>query len=145
MANTTGTHSYSTALSLDPAGGSSYAAVAEVIEITHDGVEVKDTDMSNLQSPTAYREFRPGMADAKTLTFKLTFTQGQYATLLSNIRTKLMSWKVTLPLVGSQVTAATLTFAGHINKLGKSIPEDDRITNDVGVKISGAITFTAGS
>ena len=145
MANSTGTHSYGTTLGLDPAGGTSYTTVAEVIEINGEGVEVSRTKMSNLTSPNAYHEKRPGFADAGQVTFKCTWTKAQYSTFLTNIRTALMAWKVTFPLVGAESVPSTWACAGHLSKLGFAVPEDDRITNDVTVDVSGKPTFTSGT
>jgi hypothetical protein len=145
MANSTGTVSYSTTLAIDSAGGTDYVAVAEVIEINGPGVKVTNVDLSNLNSPSHFREFRAGFADGGEVTFKLTFTQAQYLAILNMVGTSLMHAKITLPLLSSQSDAAYATFYGHISELGMAIPEDDRITNDVTFKVSGAITWSAGS
>lgn len=145
MPNSTGTHSYGTALGLDTSGGSSYVSVAEVKKIDRSSLKVTTSSMFNLLSPSAHEEKRPGKADAGQLSLTLNFTKAQYATFLTNVRKALMSWKITYPLVGSEVTASNETFAGHIGELGVAVPEDDTITVDVTVEISGVITFTQGS
>ncbi len=79
------------------------------------------------------------------MTIKCTWTKAQYAVFLTNIRKALMTFKLTFPLVGAEVTASNLTFAGHISKLPLAVPEDDRITNDVTFDVSGVPVFTAGT
>lgn len=145
MPNSVGTHSYSTLLSIDPNGGTSYVAIGEVFKLALPGIKVGATEVTNLNSPGAAKEFRAGLIDGGDFTASITWTQGVYNSLLSWLRKSLMSWKITFPLVGSQVTAATVTGAGHITELPGEVPEDDRITNDLTIKVSGVVTLTLGS
>lgn len=145
MANSTGTHSFGTTLGMDPAGGSSYTTVVEVRKIDRSSLKVTSSSMFNLSSPSAHEEKRPGKADAGQMTLTLTWTKTQYATFLTNVRKALMTFKITYPLVGAEVTASTETFAGHIGEFGVAVPEDDAITVDVTIEISGVITFTPGT
>ena len=144
MSNSTGTVSYSATFGF---GGNSFppSVLAEVIEIEGPGFKVTSVDLSNLNSPSHAREFRAGFTDAGEITLKLTFTQSAYITLLSYLNYSLQAWQITLPLVGSQSTAAKVTGYGHISSLGQAIPEDDRITNDVTIKVSGMPSFTGGA
>lgn len=145
MAASTGTHSYSTTFNVDPTGGSTFAAWAEVTEINGPGIKVGSTELTNLNSPNAAKEKTPGLIDAGQLTLKCNFTKVQYALMLTNLRTKGMALKITFPLVGAEITASTLTGTGFIAELGIAIPEDDRITNDVTIEWSGLPVFTAGT
>lgn len=145
MANSTATHSYSTTLGLDPTGGSSFVAVAEVTHISGPGYKVTSVDRTNLNSPSRAREFVSGFIDAGQATFTCRWTKAEYAILLSHLGTNLMNWKLTFPLVGAEVTASNIAWFGHIEELGTEVPEDDVINNDVTVKISGLPVFVAGS
>jgi hypothetical protein len=141
----TGTHSVTTTFAVDPTGGTAYATIAEVIEITGPGMNVQKTKFTNLGSPNATEEYKPGLIDPDVLTMKLNWTKAQYSTWLGQLRTPGMAWKITFPLVGAEITASTLTGKGFLTKLGLAIPDNDRITNDVEFAITGSPVFTAGS
>jgi hypothetical protein len=143
MAVSTGTHSYSTTLSIDPAGGTSYTLVVEVKEMNGPGMKITQSDRTNLSSPGAAREKTPGLIDQGQLTMKLNFTKVQYAAFLTMLR-KALGCKITYPLVGAEVTASTLVGLGSIAEIGQAIPEDDIITNDVTIEATGLWVFTAG-
>lgn len=145
MANSTGTTSYGADLAIDWSGGSSYASVAEVEDLDFPAIKVPVANVSNLKSPGAAHEKRAKMIDAGTCRAKLTFTQAQYASFLTHLRVNLAAFKITLPLVGAQSVAATITFFGSISALGVPIPADDTITNDVEFEVSGLPVFTNGS
>jgi hypothetical protein len=145
MANTNALHSYTTTLSLDPAGGSNYATVAEVIEISDSPISVTNTKCTSLNSPNRAQEFKPGMIDYGSLKCRLNATKAQLNTLITNLGVQLMSWKVTWPLFGTEVNGSTYAGAGHIDGLGGKYPDDDRITFDLSIKASGKWTFTQGS
>jgi len=145
MANSTGVHSYSTAFAVDPAGGTTFVAQAEVKELSFPGIKISSSDRTNLSSPSAFREFVPGLGDAGEITLKLNWTKAQYNLFVSNVRKSLMGWKITFPLVGSEITASTLTGNGHWTDIGGPFPEDDIITNEVTLKVSGLPVFTQGS
>jgi Lambda phage tail tube protein, TTP len=145
MSNSTGTHSYSSKISYDAAGGTTYTDVIEIIEMKVNGKKVPATLLTNLNSPGGAHEKRPKLIDAGTVTFTLNWTKSQYNTFLTNLRNALMGWKITFPLVGAEVTASKEEFKGHISNLGVAIPDDDRIISDVEIEVSGLPTFTQGS
>lgn len=144
MSTSTGTHSYSSTLSWDTAGGTNYTALAEVVNIDMPALKVPAADFSNLNSPSATREKRPKMVDPGSGKFTLTWTKAMHTSLMAQLRTYPISWKVTYPLVGTETTASKATWTGFIGGIGNPIPEDDRITLDVDLEASGPITVTAG-
>jgi len=145
MPASTATHSCGTRLSWDTAGGTTYADIAEVIDLDGPSPKIPAADVSNLQSPNCYREKRPKMVDPGAFKAKMNFTKAQYGQLLGQVRKYPISFKISFPLIGTETTASSATWSGFIGGIGMAIPDDDRITNDVDVEVSGPITFTAGS
>ena len=141
----TGTHSYGTKFSIDSTGGTSYVDLAEVLEVTGPDMNVAKTKFTNLGSPNAAEEYKPGLIDPGMLTMKLNWTKAAYSTWMPLLRTAGMSWKITFPLVGAEVTASTLTGKGFITKFGLTVPDNDRITQDVELAVTGFPVFTSGS
>lgn len=145
MTVSAGRHSYSTTLGIDPAGGTSFALVAEVLDLDFSGFKITKTDRTNLTSPSATKECIPGFVDPGQIKAKCNFTETQYAAFIAMIRKSVMSIQITYPLTGTQTAAATLTGKGQLGELGQAIPEDDRITMDVTFDASGPWTFAPGT
>ena len=141
----TGTSSYGAKFSIDSSGGTTYVDLAEVIEITGPAMNVGKTKLTNLQSPNATEEYKPGLIDPDVITMKLNWTKAVFSTWLPLLRTPGMSWKITFPLVGAEVTPSTLAGKGFISKFGLTTPDNDRITQDVELTVSGLPVFTSGS
>lgn len=145
MAASKGRHSYGTTLGIDPAGGTSYTAIAEVIDLDQSGLKVTKTSLTNLASPSATMENTPGFVDPGQLKAKLNFTEAQFALFLTYLRTASMSMEITYPKAGAQTVAATLVGKGQIAEIGQTFPDDDRITVDVTFDASGPWTFSPGT
>src|SRR5262245_12599728 len=103
MPATSALHSYTTTLSLDPAGGSAYVAIAEVIEVSENSISVTNTKATNLNSPNRAQEFKPGLIDYGSLKCRLNATKAQVNTLITNLGTAGMAWKLTWPIFGAEV------------------------------------------
>lgn len=137
MAVSTAIHSYGATLYYATSSGGSYTAVAEVVDIKDD-LSVGSTKVTNLTSPNAFHEYIPALGEGGETTFTLNYTRAQATTLFGYLRTVLY-WKVILP------NTDVYAFVGHISKFGLMIPDDDRITQDASIKVTGKPTLTAGS
>src|SRR5437868_173042 len=123
MGASLGTHSYSTNFGIDPAGGTTYVNLAEVVDDNGPDIAVGSTKFTHLNSDNAFHEYKPGLGEGGNLSLKLNFAKAQFNTLLGYLRTAGMAWKITYPLVGAEVTASKLEGKGHLAKLGKAIPD----------------------
>jgi len=54
-------------------------------------------------------------------------------------------WRVTFPLLSGESVNSKLEFQGILSAIGNEVPEDDFIMVPITVKVTGAVTFTAGS
>jgi predicted secreted protein len=124
--------------------GSSYATVGQVTDIVPPKSKATSINQTNLLSPSGSMEFRAGLRDGGTATFKILFKKTDFATLQTDYSTGTTRyWKVVFSDLAS--TASTLAFAGFIEELGTPMPMDDKVEAEVQIKVSGVVTFTSGT
>lgn len=144
MPATTGTHVFSTTLQVDWTGGVSYGSIAEVFRISGPGFKVGSSNMTNLNSPNAAKEKKPGFIDAGEVSIGVTWTKAVYNSAVGALR-KTLNWKLIFPLVGAEVTASSVTFSGHLTGIPLEVPDDDRISHTITIDVTGLPVFTPGS
>jgi hypothetical protein len=137
-----------TTIGYDPAGGTAFANVVGVYRISLPGIEYSDVDTTELGSTNFIREFAPGFGNGGECTIDRKFDAAQLTTDLAN-RRKVMTWKLTLPLIGAQVNHSDYVFSGYFRRVGGweqiQIDGDLKVTSPVVVKLTGDYTYTAGS
>lgn len=138
-------HGYSTTLGIDPAGGTAFTVVAELVDLDGPSLKQTATEVTNLASPSKTKEKITGFVDPGQLKCKCNFTETQYAAFLAMLGKNAMSVQITYPLTGAQTEAATLTGKGQIGEIGQSVPEDDKISMDVTIEATGPWTFAPGT
>lgn len=138
MAASTAQHSYGSAISWATTSGGSYTEWVEVVDINQDE-SVGATKVSHLKSASNAHEYIPsGLTEPGEVTITINFTKAQLTTITGHRRTSLF-WKVTFG------DGSIYAFAGFWTKLGNKVPDDDRITCDLTIKRTGAITYTAAA
>jgi hypothetical protein len=125
-----------------PTGGGAWNQLAEVISFQFPDMESSVTNISHLFSPGRAKEFIAGFTDGGQVTLKMNYFAAAMAAVIS-IR----------PTTASGRAASNLKFAivlpdagvfyceGFIQKIGGEVPEDDRVTADVTIKVSGLPLF----
>ena len=124
--------------------------LGEVTSVKQDGEKVATEDATNMQSLQGYKEFIPGMIDPGSYSFDfncLPNDSGQAGLLPLAQSRKLTDWKVVLPPASGFVTSAgSYTFIGMVEEYGPfNFPPDKKATGACKIKVSGPITFAAGS
>jgi len=115
-----------------------FTAIAEVINITGPGLTRDFIDVTNLSSSGGYREFVASFRDGGEYTFTCNFVRAEYDLLLADFENDdAINYQVVLPDTGS----TTIGFTGLLTALPMTIPFDDKVTVDVTIKISGAVTI----
>lgn len=115
-------------------------AIGQVMEAAFSGLATTQIKISHLGLTDHWDEFINGFTDGGVLTLKILFAKAQYATLLGYVgHTAPYNLKVTLP------DASTYAQRANLQTLGKAIPADDAITNDIGFKLTGKPTWTSGA
>jgi predicted secreted protein len=114
-----------------------FTTVAEVTNITPPGLARDSVDASHEQSPSAWREFIPGMKDGGEVSFDVNFVPGSATTLLllaemeANPGNKQIVWP----------TGEIMSFVGFMTGLEPDTPIDDKMVATATYKVSGQPTL----
>ena len=131
-----GIHGHGAILSFDA------TAVGNIISISGPNQSRDSIDISTMDSTAKFGEFIPGMLDSGEITVELNYD----GTALGTANT-LQTWKtntaatVLITLYNGTATA-TLSCSGFITSLGHAIPFDDKVTQSLGIKLTGSPTYT---
>lgn len=129
------THGYGTTLA-----GATTSTVGEILNITVGDITVDPTEVSNMDSPDAYKEFIAGMLDAGEITFAMNYNKASTAALKTAADSRTSEvWTVTFP------DGSTWVATGFVSNLSNASPHDDKISGDCTIKISGKPVFTAAA
>ena len=130
-------HGYGTTLSADMAGGSSFIALAEVVDIDGPDIDTTESASHHLTSTNAVRTKLPGMLDVGQCKTTLRFTKAQHTIFMANLR-EVIPWKITTP------DTSTLTFSGFFKTIGApKVADDDVINQSFTVTATTLPIFTA--
>lgn len=114
--------------------------IAEVQTVEFTGSKVDLVDVTNMQSPTAYREYLATLKDAGELQFTANFIPGdttqQSLQAAFDSRAK-QNWLVTLPSA-----LGDFSFQGIVTAIDHALNFDKEAKLTVKVKITGPNTFT---
>lgn len=132
MSASIASHSYGTTLGYG-SSSTSFTSLAEAIDMGLDP-SVGSTKVTNLSSPNAAHEYLPGLFEGGEAPFTINYDKTTYAALYAFARVTKW-WKITLPDGGNAI------FQGHITKFPVKVPDDDRVTDDMSIKVTGKPTF----
>jgi predicted secreted protein len=115
--------------------------IEEVQTVEFTGSKVDLVDVTNMQSPSAYREYLATLKDAGELQFTANFlpaASGQGLLQSAFESRAVQQWKVTLPS-----SLGEFDFAGIVTSIDHSLTFDKEAKLTVKVKITGPNVFTA--
>lgn len=156
MADSTGSHSYNTALwvgsyvatnpsAVPPGGFGAFTEIAEVISLNGVPMTRPATKLTHLKSDNRAHEKIPGILDGGQLTVQLNYARARHTQVLALISDTVNSgndhnrYKFVIYLPDS----AALVVKGFVASMPTTAPEDDRITMDVTIEISGKPQFVS--
>ena len=123
--------------------GGTFTAIANITKISGPKTKADAIDVSSMDSPSNYREKLAGLLDAGTLTLDINFDDlnAGHQTTLSNLGVS-QYFQLTFP---AHTTASKMVFAGFISETNIDLPDDNKMTDQITITVSGPITFTAGT
>jgi len=129
-------HGHGASLSI---GGST---AGNIISISGPNGTREAIKVSTMDSANKYDEFIPGMLDAGDVTVELNYdgTAAGTANMLNSAKTNSAATIIVKMTDGT--TTSQCSASGFITSLGHAIPYDGKITQSLGLKLSGAMTFT---
>jgi len=113
--------------------------MAEVNSISGPGMSRETIDVTSLDSNAGYREFISGIRDAGTVSLSMNFTHDTYTQAKTDFESDVAN---EYKIVVNNPTQTTLQFSGLVTELPLNIEVADKISADVTIKISGAVTLT---
>ena len=125
-----------------------YSALTEVKTIGFSGMKYDLADVSNMNGGN-FKEWLPTLADSRDLAITGNLVPNDQSEIdligFFNAAT-LVTWEVVLPAgLGFPVSEGTFKFTAYVQSIDRSIPVEKEATISVKLKITGAISFIAGS
>ena len=131
---------YGSALAVATSTGGT-TTIAAIRSISGPGTDATDVDTTCLDSSSNFRTFAAGPIDPGEVTFQLAYstTEASHGRLADMHENKT---SYTFTLTHNTSGSDTDTFSAYVKSLGREIPLDDLITQDVGLKVSGLPGYT---
>lgn len=123
--------------------GASWDAIAEVNSISGPTMSRDTIDVTSLDSTGGYREFIAGFRDPGTVSLSMNFTGVTYDMMKLDFDSEDEgNYEILLPASGNNYS---LEFVGLVTELPIEITADDKVTSNVTIKVSGAVTTNSGA
>ncbi|MDX9804005.1 MAG: phage tail tube protein [Dehalococcoidales bacterium] len=115
-------------------------SIAEINSISGPNLTRDTIDVTSLNSIGGYREFIPGFRDGGEVTLSCNWVRDEWDDWLADFQSDtIQSYNITL----SDTAGTVINFSAYCVGLGVEVPMDDKVTNEVTLKISGAVTLTS--
>jgi hypothetical protein len=112
--------------------------LTEVVSVSSPQMTIGATEFTHLASDNNAREFKAGLVDSGEITFTLNYVEAMTATLYTlAVAGTTKYWKVKFSDLSHWICAGFITALGN-----PSGGEDERVTLDVTVKLTGLAVFT---
>lgn len=124
----------------DTATPPNYTTIAEITKIDITGSKADVPDVTNMDSPTAYREFLATLIDAGEINIECNFVPGNapQQVLEADFSAQVNApYRIVLPN-----SLGEATFNGFVVSRDFAIPIDKQATRTVKIKITGPMTTT---
>lgn len=121
--------------------GADFGAIGMINRINIDGFDTTEIDVSTMNAPGGYMIFVEGMKDAKQITLELVYEGSQAAAIVAAKvagPTK-QAWTIVFPDGFSYVQQ------GYIKSMGIQTPMNDKVSQQVVLRMSGPPTFNVPS
>lgn len=117
-----------------------YTTIGEQTNVTPFGISVDSIDASHEASPSATREFIPGLIDSGEASFEIQYVPGgtAEAALLAALRTTQVC-RTVFP------NGAHVDYSAFITEMSPEAPLDDKMVMSITMKITGVITMNAAA
>ena len=110
--------------------------VGQILDASAPEAQVDSVETTNNDSASGLKEFIPGLQDNGQFTFQALYLKTRETALRALLRAT-KYWRITLP------DSSTYDFQGFITSMGTALPRGENMVNNLTIKITGAVTFTA--
>jgi len=123
----------------DGASPEVFTKLAEVLSISGPAFAKDAVEVTNMDSPSNFREYTPGMKDPGSISMSVNLTSANLTTLNTELgKTTATNYKVVFPTA----IGKTWSFSAFLINFSHDAPVDDRMSLEVEYKIVGATTLT---
>lgn len=125
-----------------------FTVIAEISDISKSGAKADTVDVTNMQSPSGYREFISGLRDAGELAITanwITLDAQQQALQTKFDTGAKANFKIVLPqIAGGSITPGNYAFSAVVTGLDFSLSPTKQAVLSAKLKLSGKPVFTPG-
>ena len=126
--------------------GTTWVPVPEVKSMTLPVITVDYQEVTSLDSPNGFRQYKPGLKDVENITVNCGYTTAAYNQALADQASgALIHFRATLPLEDGQTTADVFTWKAYVTPKVASGAVGEIIGLDIEHKVDGGFTYTEGS
>ena len=123
-------------------GAGNWVAQAEITNITGPSMNRTTIDSTTMDTTGGYMTFISALRDPGSLSLDVNFTRAVYDIYKDDFENDAaQSYEIVLP----DADKTTFEFEGLVTDLPMTIPVNDKISMNITIKISGAITVNSGS
>jgi len=123
-------------------GSGAWESIGQINSIEGPSMTRETIDTTALDTVGGYRTFIASFRDPGELTLEMNFTRSTYETMKNDFESdSLQNYEIVLP----DADNTSLEFEGFVSEMPLTIPNDDKVTVDVTIKISGQVTLNSGS
>jgi hypothetical protein len=115
---------------------------AAITDVKIGGLSREAVDVTSFASAGGYKEFIPSsLIDAGSLDVELNYDNDVAPPIAGAVETI----TVTFPLKTGESTAANISCSGFMTDSEESVPMDDKLSQSITIKFTGARTYTPGA
>ena len=119
-----------------------WVKIAGVLSIGGPTMSRDTIETTSLDNTDGYKSFIGALRDGGDVSFSMIFARAEYETMKDDFEDDApQNYEIVLP----DADNTTLEFEGLVTELPLDVPIDDKITCDIGIKISGKVELDSGS
>lgn len=114
--------------------------VLEIVKLGGPGMKMDMKEVTNMASPSTYKEFIAGLREGGDITFEANYIPKDATQLNTQADLNagvLSTWSLNMPGVPGATNTGIWMFSGYVASLAPVYPLDDRITVTGAIKITG--------
>lgn len=117
---------------------SEWVEIAEISEISGPSKTRETIEVTTLGSTDGYKEYIPGLREGGTVQLTMNYTRATYEIMSDDFESDVVqNYKVVLP----DTDKTAFEFEGLVTELPLGISTGDKITADVTIQVTGAVTY----
>lgn len=131
----------------DSDGSDPYTLLTSVQSITGPNITMETLEQTELASSGGWKEFCASFKDGGECTVQL-FSKRSVLTVVYNTifaATTAYYYRIKFPLESGDSNESKIEFQAWMVGIGNEVPEKGNVMTPVSLKITGAVTYTAGS